>query len=57
MKVFIYTKDKTSKKVREITGVESVYEDKANHVIIFTQQEGIEARVNTKLFKTATYQN
>lgn len=57
MKVFIYTKDKESRKVREINGVTSVYEDKPNRIIIFCQGDGIETRIDTKRFKTTTYQN
>lgn len=57
MKAFIYTKDKESRKIREISGVTSVYENKEDRIIIFCHEDGIETRIDTKRFKTVTYQN
>lgn len=60
MKVFVYAKKKGSKKVQEINNVVSVYEDKKEKKITFqhTPEEGaIETTIDTRYFKTVTYQN
>lgn len=60
MKVFVYSKKQGSKKVQEINNVVSVYENKKEHRITFqhTPEEGaIETTIDTRYFKTVTYQN
>jgi hypothetical protein len=56
MKVFVYNKDKNSKKIATIENVASVTEDKANRRIYISTGEGV-IEFDTKFVKTSIYQN
>lgn len=56
MKVFVYNKDKNSKKIATIENVTSVTEDKQNRRIYISTNDS-QITFDTKHIKTSIYQN